>query len=72
MSLTSDIVTEDVLMDLGLRYLGIGKDLDNDEREVLLFALWNENQHLGGKIYRKSWDKSWEAMRSKINAVKQE
>ena len=68
MSLASDIVTEDVLTDLGLRYLGIGKELDNDEREVLLFSLWNENQHLGGKIYRSSW----EAMREKVKAVGRE
>jgi hypothetical protein len=42
----------DFIAQLMLRYWGIGKPLDNDEREILLFALDNENKALGGTIHR--------------------
>jgi hypothetical protein len=32
------------ICDLLKRYNGIGKDLTNDEREILLFALYNESE----------------------------
>jgi len=37
---------------LMVRYWGVGTELSNDEREVLLIALATENEALGGQIHR--------------------
>ena len=37
------IVNEAMLFDLIRRYDGIGSTLTNDEKEILLFALYNES-----------------------------
>ena len=54
MSLTAGPQPPDFIAQLMMRYWGIGKDLNNDEREVLLFALSTENQALNGSIYRQA------------------
>lgn len=42
------IVGEQTLISLIVRYNGIGKPLTNDEREILLFALYNDSEALHG------------------------
>jgi hypothetical protein len=42
------IVGEASLVKLLVRYNGIGKELTHDEKEILLFALYNESKSNGG------------------------
>jgi hypothetical protein len=42
------ILTERDIEKLLIRYNGIGKELTSDERELLLFALYNESELQGG------------------------
>lgn len=39
-----------VIRNLIARYEGIGRPLTNDEREILLFHMYNERRHLRGKV----------------------
>ncbi len=42
------ILTETDIHKLLIRYNGIGKPLTSDERELLIFALYNESESRGG------------------------
>lgn len=44
------IVGEETIKQLIKRYDGLGKPLTNDEREILLFALYNESEARGGIV----------------------
>jgi hypothetical protein len=44
------IVGEKAIRDLIARYEGKGSPLTNDEREILLFHLYNERRKLRGKV----------------------
>jgi hypothetical protein len=45
------IVDDEDLLKLIHRYNGIGKELNNDEREILLFALYNDSKNRGGLAF---------------------
>lgn len=45
------IASENYISELVVRYWGIGKNLNRDEKEVLMFALSLENEKLGGTIH---------------------
>lgn len=47
----SCIVDENTIQKLAVRYMGIGKALDRDETEILLFALYCESDRNGGIIH---------------------
>jgi hypothetical protein len=42
------VVGKKEILDLTVRYLGGGPGLNNDEREILLFALCTESEAAGG------------------------
>lgn len=44
-----------------VRYNGIGKPLSSDEREILLFALYNESERNGGMAAdaKRECDRLW-------------
>lgn len=44
----------DFLARLMLRYWGVGDELDSDAKEILMFALANENKELNGTIHQKA------------------
>lgn len=48
------IVGEHQLASLMVRYWGIGSELSSDEREILLFGLNPQSEHLGGSIYKEA------------------
>lgn len=44
------IVDDKALVNLSIRYMGVGPTLTHDETEILLFALYVESQERGGMI----------------------
>lgn len=62
----SCIVGEKQIEALLMRYNGIGKPISNDEREILLFALYNESEARGGiaATAKAACDRVW--MRQQI------
>jgi hypothetical protein len=54
MTLKTGQQSADFIAQLMVRYWGIGTELDGDEREILMFALVNENKKLNGTIDKEA------------------
>jgi hypothetical protein len=48
---------EDTVTDLLVRYWGMGKPLDYDEKDILLLALDEENKSLGAPIHLRALER---------------
>ena len=54
MTTITEVHKQDAVTDLLVRYWGVGKQLTEDEKEILLVALDEENRKLRGPIHRRA------------------
>jgi hypothetical protein len=57
MTAAEEILTQERVTDLLVRYWGVGRPLEEDEKEALLVALDEENKLLAGPIHRRGLDR---------------
>lgn len=57
------VIGESDIIRLLIRYNGIGKPITAEEREILLFALYNESEARGGiaETAKRECDERWAA-----------
>jgi hypothetical protein len=55
--LTNQVCRQNKITDLLVRFWGLGRELDSDERDTLLAALDEENKFIGGPIHLRALER---------------